>query len=145
MLLATGCYTGYSPFAPGTIGTIAGIPLVYLLSYVNFWPAAIIVSAVIILSIRIAGRAEKILGKQDPGCIVIDEIAGLLVTLIGLPVNFRMVISGFIIFRILDIIKPFPIRYVDRNLHGGAGIVLDDIVAGIIGNIILRIGLHFIN
>jgi phosphatidylglycerophosphatase A len=86
-----------------------------------------------------AHEAEIILKSEDPGCIVIDEIAGMLVTLIGLPFNMISVLTGFLIFRILDIWKPYPIRFIERKLSGGVGIVMDDIVAGILGNIILRV------
>ncbi len=90
------------------------------------------------LSIWIANDAEKILNKKDPGSIVIDEIAGMAVTLIGLPFNVFYVTSGFIIFRVLDITKPLPIRYIEKRISGGAGVVLDDIAAGAIANVILR-------
>ncbi|MBW1748297.1 MAG: phosphatidylglycerophosphatase A, partial [Deltaproteobacteria bacterium] len=93
----------------------------------------------IFFAIWIAREAEIILKAEDPGCIVIDEMAGMLVTLIGLPFNMIYVFSGFIIFRILDIWKPYPIRFLERKLSGGVGIVMDDIVAGILGNIILRV------
>ena len=91
------------------------------------------------MAIWLADASEKLIKKKDPGCIVIDEIAGMLVTLAGLPFNFFTVVVGFVLFRLLDIFKPFPIRYLERKIPGGAGIVVDDIVAGIIANITLRI------
>jgi phosphatidylglycerophosphatase A len=91
-----------------------------------------------------AHEAEIILNAEDPGCIVIDEIAGMLVTLIGLPFNMISVFAGFLIFRILDIWKPHPIRFLERKLSGGVGIVMDDIVAGVLGNIILRVSIGVI-
>jgi phosphatidylglycerophosphatase A len=86
-----------------------------------------------------AHEAEIILKAEDPGCIVIDEMAGMVVTLIGLPFNMISVLAGFLIFRLLDIFKPYPIRFLERKLSGGIGIVMDDIVAGALGNIILRV------
>jgi phosphatidylglycerophosphatase A len=91
-----------------------------------------------------AHEAEIILKAEDPGCIVIDEVAGMLVTLIGLPFNMISVFGGFLIFRILDIWKPYPIRFLERKLSGGVGIVMDDVVAGVLGNIILRVSFSVI-
>ena len=103
-----------------------------------------VIVAVIALAVWLANSSEKLLGRKDPGCIVIDEIAGMLVTLAGLPFTFFTAATGFVLFRILDIFKPFPIRMLERRVPGGAGIVIDDIVAGIIGNIALRMMLYII-
>ena len=92
----------------------------------------------IFFAVYIADAAEKILKQKDPSCIVIDEIAGMMVTLIGLPFNPFTVVIGFIIFRILDILKPFPIRNLDERIPGGLGVVADDVAAGIIANLLLR-------
>ncbi|MCP4372726.1 MAG: phosphatidylglycerophosphatase A [Deltaproteobacteria bacterium] len=139
LFIATGCFIGKIPFAPGTFGSLAGIFLCFILSKINVPAAIYCIIIFIIFSIWIANGAEKILDRKDPGSIVIDEIAGMAVTLIGLPFNVFYVLSGFFIFRVLDITKPFPIRYIDRHVSGGAGIVFDDIAAGIIANVILRI------
>ena len=96
------------------------------------------------MAIWLADSSEKLIGKKDPGCIVIDEIAGMLVALVGLPFNFFTVAVGFVFFRLLDIFKPFPIRYLERKIPGGAGIVIDDLVAGIIANITLRIIVYLV-
>ena len=90
-------------------------------------------------SIWIADQAERMLQQKDPGVIVIDEICGLVVALIGLPFTWVNVVLGFIFFRVLDIAKPVPIRNIERRLNGGTGIIMDDIAAGIIVNITLRI------
>ena len=87
----------------------------------------------------IAHDAEKILKKNDPGRIVIDEIAGLMVTLFGLPFNAVYALAGFVIFRFFDILKPFPIRLIEKKLSGGTAIVMDDVVAGIFSNLVLRV------
>jgi phosphatidylglycerophosphatase A len=136
--LATGCFIGNISFAPGTFGSILGLPLCFLLSKINLTAAALFVVIFILFAIWIAQEAENVLKKKDPGCIVIDEIAGLMVTLIGLPFNIISVATGFLIFRVLDVLKPYPIRAMERKLSGGAGIVMDDVVAGIFGNLILR-------
>jgi phosphatidylglycerophosphatase A len=139
VFLATGFYVGHIPFAPGTFGSLIGLPLCFLLAGIQL-PAAIIAALLIIgLAIWIANVAAKTLKRKDPGCIVIDEIAGMVVTLIGLPFNLTTVVTGFILFRILDILKPFPIRILDKRVSGGLGIVADDVVAGIFANALMRI------
>lgn len=90
-------------------------------------------------SVWIAGEAERLLGRRDAGCIVIDEIVGMLTALAGLPATLFNLSAGFVAFRVLDIIKPFPARYLDARVPGGWGIVLDDVVAGIYSNLLLRI------
>ena len=144
LFFSTGFYSGYIPFAPGTFGTLTALPLCYLLSICSKGGGAVIIIAVILLAIWLADSSEKLIGKKDPGCIVIDEIAGMLVTLAGLPFNFFTVVMGFVLFRLLDIFKPFPIRYLERKIPGGAGIVIDDLVAGITANITLRIIVYLI-
>jgi len=139
MFLATGCFIGNIPFAPGTLGSILGLPLCFLLSKIDL-PVAVLLAAVFIfLAVWVAQEAEKILKKKDPGAIVIDEIAGIVVALIGLPFNFFYATIGFLIFRVLDIIKPYPIRLLERRFSGGAGIVLDDVAAGLLSNLTLRV------
>ena len=91
------------------------------------------------LAIWVAQEAERQIKEKDPGCIVIDEIAGMMVTLLGLPFDPLTVVAGFLIFRILDIFKPFPARLLEKTIPGGAGVVLDDIAAGIWGNLVLRV------
>ncbi len=138
IFFATGFYIGKIPFAPGTFGSIIGLPLCFVLSKIELPIAVFCTLAFILIAILIAHDAEKILNKNDPGCIVIDEIAGIIVTLLGMPFNLITVAAGFFIFRIMDIFKPFPIRVLEKRLTGGTGIVLDDVAAGIFGNLALR-------
>lgn len=145
LFLATGFYVGYIPFAPGTLGSLIGIPLCYVLAQIQLSVAVLAVVLTIGLAVWISSIAEKTLKRKDPGCIVIDEIAGMTATLIGVPFHPTSVIGGFILFRILDIVKPFPIRIIDRRLSGGLGIVADDIVAGVFANILTRIFLLIID
>ncbi len=142
LFLATGFYVGNIPPAPGTLGSLIGLALCFLLAGIQLPPAIILAVLFIGFAVWIAHAAEKTLKKKDPGCIVIDEVAGMVVTLIGLPFNLTTAVIGFIIFRILDILKPFPIRTLDKRLSGGIGIVADDVVAGIFANIILRVLLY---
>ena len=143
VFLATGGYVGHIPFAPGTFGSLIGLPFCYLLAEIQLGAAIIATLLLIGLAIWISNAAERTLKRKDPGCIVVDEMAGMAVTLIGLPFNFTTVVTGFILFRILDILKPFPIRVLDKRLSGGLGIVADDVVAGIFSNIIIRMLLYY--
>ena len=139
LFIATGCFIGNISFAPGTFGAILGLPLCFLLSKIDFSVAILSTIIFIFFAIWIANEAEKILKIEDSPCIVIDEIAGIMVALIGLPFNVISVSTGFLVFRVLDILKPYPIRFLERKLSGGAGIVIDDVAAGICGNLVLRI------
>jgi phosphatidylglycerophosphatase A len=138
LFLATGFYVGYIPFAPGTFGTLVGLPFCLLFSLIGIKTAFFLTIIFIGLAIGIAHQAEKYLKKKDSGLIVIDEVAGILVTFLAIPFNAETAVLGFYIFRILDIAKPSVIRYLEKRLSGGAGIVLDDVVAGIFANLILR-------
>ena len=144
MFLATGCFIGNISFAPGTFGTILGLPLCFLLSKIDLSVAVPLTIIFVFFAIWIAQEAGKILKAEDPGCIVIDEIAGLMITFIGLPFNIISAVAGFLIFRVLDILKPYPIRFFERKLSGGIGIVMDDVAAGICSNIILRVLLPYL-
>ena len=139
MFIATGCYIGNISFAPGTFGSVLGLPICFFLSKTDLSMAVFLTLIVILCAIWIANEAEKILKKEDPGCIVIDEIAGIILTLFGLPFNIISVTAGFLVFRTLDIWKPYPIRFLENKFSGGIGIVLDDVAAGILSNLILRV------
>jgi len=139
MVLATGFFAGYIPFAPGTFGTIVGLPLCFLLSKTKLSVAILFILIFIFFAIWIANMAEKILIQKDPGCIVIDEIAGIMIAFLGMPFNTISVAAGFVTFRFFDILKPFPIRYMERKIAGGAGVVMDDLMAGVYSNIVLRL------
>ncbi len=137
--LATGGFIGLIPFAPGTFGSVLGIPLYYFMSSLPLLWSGIFLVPLILFSIWIAGKAEKLLKAKDPGSIVIDEIAGMAVTFWAIPFNIYMAIIGFIVFRFFDILKPFPINYLEKRFTGGLGVVIDDVTAGIISNVVLQI------
>jgi phosphatidylglycerophosphatase A len=144
VFFATGCYSGFSPGAPGTAGSVIGVALFWFLSPLSFPLYAVTVIAFIFLSIWCAARASVIFQTKDPSQVVIDEIAGYLVTMTALPPSWGYIIAGFILFRIMDIVKPYPIRWIDQNIAGGYGIVLDDVLAGVYANIILQIARAFL-
>lgn len=139
LFIATGGGLGNLPSAPGTFGTLAGIPFVVGIAFINQKFAVFSTVLLIVFSAWIADEAEIILGKKDPGCIVIDEIAGYVVAMAGLSVSLYSLAAGFLIFRFFDIIKPSPVRNFERRFKGGAGVVLDDIIAGLLSFIVLRV------
>ena len=142
LFLATGFFIGTVPFAPGTFGSIIGLPICFLISRLDILIALICAVLFILFAIWMAGAAEKALKKKDAGEIVIDEIAGLIVTFMGIPFTLKTVIVGFIIFRAFDILKPFPIRLIEKKVAGGPGIVFDDVLAGLYANLILRLAIY---
>jgi len=131
MLLATGFGLGRLPKAPGTWGTLPAFPLQLVLLFLAPLTYALALVGIIVLAVLIAGAAEKILDRPDPGMVVIDEIAGMLIALIAVPATPVAWLLAFILFRFFDILKPFPIRLIDQRCHGGLGIVLDDLLAGL--------------
>jgi len=128
--LALGFGSGLLPKAPGTYGTLAAIPLYLLLAPTTMTTYLAIVIVMSIAGIYICGKAAKDSGVHDHGAIVWDEIVGFLITMFMVPLSWKSVVVGFILFRLFDIFKPWPISFVDKNLHGGLGIMVDDILAG---------------
>jgi len=128
--LALGFGSGLLPKAPGTFGTLAAIPLYLLLAPSSMIVYLIAVIVMSIVGIYICGKAAKDAGVHDHGAIVWDEIVGFLITMFMVPLSWQSVVVGFILFRIFDIFKPWPISFIDKNVHGGLGIMLDDIIAG---------------
>jgi phosphatidylglycerophosphatase A len=138
MVLATGFGAGYGPIAPGTWGSLPALALAWALARTGTpWavPCAGLVFAA--AGFWAAGRAASILGATDPGQVVIDEIAGQLVTLSFLPATAAVLAAGFVLFRVLDVWKPWPARRLE-DLPGGAGIMADDLAVGVYGNLILQ-------
>ena len=142
LFVATGFFIGTVPFAPGTFGTLIGLPVCFLLSRLNFLQSVVWILIFIFFAIVIASAAEKILKQKDPGQIVIDEIAGLAVTFAGVTFNLMTLLAGFIIFRVFDILKPFPIRFLEKRIGGGTGVVLDDVLAGVYANLGVRLVIY---
>lgn len=129
-LLAAGLGTGLSPVAPGTAGTLLGVVLYLPLALLPPVGYLIAVLLAILLGVWACGRTARELGVHDHPGIVWDEVAGYLVTMAGLPLGWEWVIGGFALFRLFDVIKPWPISWLDRRVGGGLGIMLDDLAAG---------------
>lgn len=138
VFLATVAYCGYFPIAPGTVGSAAGL-VVYLLVW---WTGSPILEVGLIALTFAAGtwaatHAERFFGGIDPGHVIIDEVLGMLITLALIPVGWSGAIAGFFLFRVFDVIKPYPANRLEK-LHGGFGIMADDAMAGIYANLTLR-------
>ena len=146
IFLATGAYTGYSPVAPGTAGSVVGVVIGYFFC-APMWQQdpmifAAILAAAYVPACLIAGRAEQIFGEHDSSKIVLDEVLGMIATMYLNPLGWPWLVAGFVLFRIFDIIKPFPASLIDRKMPGGPGVMLDDLFSGIYANIVLRILAH---
>jgi phosphatidylglycerophosphatase A len=138
LFIAQGAFSGKAPIAPGTAGTVIGVLLYLGIKDLPTLSYGLITCLVCIIGIWTAGRAEAFLGKKDHPSIVIDEIAGYLISMFLVPHGWAFIIAGFFLFRIFDIIKPWPVFQL-QSLHGGLGIVIDDIGAGVYTNLVLQI------
>jgi len=143
LFIAMGAYAGKFPRIPGTAGTVVGVILYLLIKDLMFSWYVIACILVVGIGIWTAGIAEKLLAKKDAPSIVIDEIAGYLVSMAFVPFSWGIVISGFVLFRFFDITKPWPLNWL-QDFHGGIGVMLDDIGAGIYANAILQASCYFI-
>jgi len=137
--LAFGFGSGLSPKAPGTVGTLAAIPL-YLLIFVHLSPLVylLVLAAATALGIWLCDESSKRLGVHDHGGIVWDEFAGFWLTMWLAPAGWVWIVIGFLLFRLFDIWKPWPISWADRQVSGGLGIMLDDIIAGVYAWLVLQ-------
>ena len=142
--LSLGFGSGLFPKAPGTFGTLAAIPVYLLLSQFEFSVYLLITFLMFIVGIFICGYTSKKLGVADHPAIVWDEIVGYLITMTMIPVEWVWILSGFLLFRLFDIVKPWPISVLDRRVKGGTGIMLDDVLAGIFAGLVLHFGYNFI-
>jgi phosphatidylglycerophosphatase A len=142
--LASWFGTGFSPVASGTVGTLAAIPLYLVLARLPLPLYLLTVAAFILVSCWVASHGERVFGEKDSGKIVIDEVAGYLVTMIGVTCSWQMVIAGFFLFRFFDISKIPPARFFDRKVKNGFGVVLDDVVAGAYACLLLHVLQRFL-
>lgn len=139
LALATGLYSGMLPKAPGTWGSLAALVFWYPMRNLSVPNYLYMLLGVFVVGFLVSGTAEKLLNRKDAGPIVIDEILGMFITLFMAPDNPAAWVIGFILFRIFDIRKPYPVSWFDTHLHGGLGIMLDDVAAGIYALISLQI------
>lgn len=131
-------YIGYIPVAPGTMGTLLAFLFCALLKP-SFYLQVFLIPFIYVTGVGITGRAESIIGERDSPVIIIDEFMGYMVSVFMFDMTLKNLIVAFLLFRFFDILKPFPIRYVENKLKGGYGIMTDDLIAGIYANICLRL------
>lgn len=138
--LATGAYVGYLPIAPGTFGSLWAVPLLYALARLRPAPAVLVAGLVIVsvLAMVVCDRAGVSCADPDSSTIVLDEICGMLVAGAWIVPSVASLALAFALFRLFDIVKPFPARYLDRRVRNGIGVVADDLVAGLYANLVAR-------
>ncbi len=137
--IATGLGSGYSPFAPGTAGSAVGLLLFWPLQAAPVMIQVAAVAILFVVGVAASTRVARGLGIEDPGIVVVDEVVGMWTSLLFLPFTPATAIAGFVLFRIMDVFKPYPARQFE-SLPGGWGIMADDLMAGIYANLLLRAG-----
>ena len=138
LFVATGGYVGYVPIAPGTFGSALGLGLLWgMHPFGDVRLDIVVIVLVLVLGVWSGSVAERYAGRVDPGIVVIDEVAGMLITMLLIPVTAISVLAGFLVFRALDILKPWPARRLER-LPGGFGIMADDVMAAVYGNLVMH-------
>ncbi len=142
--LAFGLGSGAFPKAPGTMGTLAAIPIWYLFADWSMPAYLALLVVATLIGIWLCGKTSRDLGVHDHGGIVWDEFVGLWITFIALPSGWGWILLGFVLFRAFDIIKPWPINWVDKRVSGGWGIMLDDLIAGFMALVIVQCLNYFI-
>ena len=142
--LAYGFGAGLSPKAPGTMGTVAAIPIYLLLAWAGPLVYYASLALALVAGVFICGYTAKRMGVEDPGSVVWDEVVGYLITMAGLPFGIGWMLAGFLLFRLFDIWKPWPIGWLDRNVKGGLGIMLDDVAAALISCAILNLSVYLL-
>ncbi len=143
VFIATFGYVGYAPVAPGTFGSAAGLALFVLLRAIGLpWLEPVTIVALFAAGAWAGNVAERYFGGIDPGPVVIDEVMGMLITLMFVPVSWAGALLGFLVFRVLDVVKPWPARQME-NLHGGVGVMADDAMAAVYGNIVMWIAVWY--
>ena len=141
--LAFGFGSGLVPKAPGTSGTIIAVILYLFCQSMDLLSYSLLTAAICITGVWICGKSSEMLGVHDHGGIVWDEFAGYFITMIAAPPGWIWIVVGFILFRLFDILKPWPIKWADEKVDGGLGIMLDDIIAGLAAFAVLQVLAHF--
>jgi phosphatidylglycerophosphatase A len=142
-LLATGFYSGYVPYAPGTAGSVVGVAIWWLafepLTKRSPSGAVALFALMFVAGCFISDRAERIFGTRDSSLIVIDEVMGVVATMFLNPTGWPWLMAGFAAFRLFDVVKPFPAGWIDRTMSGGPAVMLDDLAAAVYANLVLQI------
>ena len=151
VLVATFFGIGFSPVAPGTVGSLAALPLAFALLHMKVVPAALIVISLYFLGLWSANHLEKVSGQHDAQIIVIDEVVGLCVSalllgwwFLGAVDPYLLLLLSFLSFRLFDVVKPWPIGWIDRTVGGGVGVMIDDLVAALVGVLVVASGYYIL-
>lgn len=144
LFLAFGFGSGLAKKAPGTFGTLAAIPVYYLFIQADLWLYGLLTLIAAVVGVWLCDVAANKLGEHDFGGIVWDEVVGFLITMSVVPFSWQATVAGFVLFRLFDIVKPWPIRWLDRHVHGGLGIMVDDVLAGVFAAGVLLLGIDII-
>jgi phosphatidylglycerophosphatase A len=145
VLLATGFGSGFAPVAPGTVGSLLALPIWWFwLGDLPAWQQALFVAVAAAVSIWIVSRACRATGVGDASQIVLDEFVGQWTTLIAAPKSAIALVMAFLLFRLFDITKPWPVSWADRELRGGLGVVTDDVFAGVLAALVLQLSVRYI-
>ncbi len=140
LFLALGFGTGGVPHAPGTAGTLPGVALYLVFAALPLIAYLGIVAVLFVIGVALCERAARLLDERDPPSVVWDEIVGVMIAMIGIAPSLATVIAGFLAFRLFDIWKPWPIGWIDRRVPGGLGIMLDDVIAGLMALVLMHLG-----
>ena len=136
--LGLGFGSGLAPKAPGTFGTLAAVPLYLLMQYLPVISYISVVVIAFVIGIWICEQSARWIGQADPSAVVWDEIVGYLITMIAAPSGWQWLVLGFVLFRFFDILKPWPINLADKAIHGGLGIMVDDVIAGVFALVVIQ-------
>ena len=145
--LALGFGSGLLKPAPGTWGTLAAVPVYLLLIQLlpaGLWPYALVLAAGFLIGVYLCGKTASDIGVHDHGAIVWDEIIGFLITMTLITPTWQNILLGFLLFRAFDIVKPWPIKLLDKHVHGGFGIMIDDVLAGVFAWVLLSFAQAYI-
>lgn len=143
--LATGFGSGLFPWIPGTIGTLAAVPLYLAIVSLSVSLLYWVIVVAFFVGIYLCSRTAKDMGTHDHGAIVWDEFVGFWITMLLVPVtHWKTVLAGFVLFRFFDMLKPWPISWIDKKIHGGFGIMFDDVVAGLMAMLVLWAGHYYL-
>ena len=144
LFLAFGLGSGLSPVVPGTMGTLAAVPFYLLLAQLPWLAYAIVVTVTAVVGCYLCGYSANKLGVHDHSGIVWDEFVGFWITMFLVPLKWQWIVAGFILFRFFDMVKPWPISLLDKHVHGGFGIMVDDIAAGIAAWACLQLLIYYV-
>ncbi len=142
--LSLGFGSGLSPFAPGTFGTVAAVPLYLLLAQLPLAYYLLAVLAAFAIGVYLCGYTSAALGEHDHSGIVWDEFVGFWITMIAVPATWQWILAGFVLFRLFDIFKPWPVKVADAKMKGGFGIMFDDVLAGLLAAGTLHLAYWFL-